>query len=125
MFIKFNGCALFFCVIVQSYSFSCYFFVQSISNRLCICKSEAEVKTKLHPGDVLVIPSTSNEILEYLKKASAIIAEEPGLNSHAAIVGLTLEKPVIVGATSATHVLKDGVKVAVDAERGIVRMMPE
>ena len=93
--------------------------------RLCICKSEAEVKTKLHPGDVLVIPSTSNEILDYLKKASAIIAEEPGLNSHAAIVGLTLEKPVIVGATGATHILKDGVKVAVDAERGIVRMMPE
>ena len=93
--------------------------------RMCICKNEAEVKTKLHPGDVLVIPSTSNEILDYLKKASAIIAEEPGLNSHAAIVGLTLEKPVIVGATGATHILKDGVKVAVDAERGVVRMMPE
>ena len=93
--------------------------------RICICKTEAELRSKFHPGDVLVLPSTSNNILDQMKKASAIICEEPGLNSHAAIVGLTLEKPVIVGATGATHKLKDGVKVAVDAERGIVRVMPQ
>ncbi|MBC5582231.1 pyruvate kinase [Anaerofilum sp. BX8] len=93
--------------------------------RICICKTEAEIRSKFHPGDVLVLPSTSNDILDQMKKASAIICEEPGLNSHAAIVGLTLEKPVIVGATGATHKLKDGVKVAVDAERGIVRVMPQ
>lgn len=93
--------------------------------RICICKSEQEIKSKFRPGDVLVLPSTSNDILDAMKKASAIICEEPGLNSHAAIVGLTLEKPVIVGATGATHKLKDGVKVAVDAERGVVRVMPQ
>ena len=93
--------------------------------RICICKSEQEIKSKFRPGDVLVLPSTSNDILDAMKKASALICEEPGLNSHAAIVGLTLEKPVIVGATGATHKLKDGVKVAVDAERGVVRVMPQ
>lgn len=93
--------------------------------RICICKSEQEIKSKFRPGDVLVLPSTSNDILDAMKKASAIICEEPGSTAMRAIVGLTLEKPVIVGATGATHKLKDGVKVAVDAERGVVRVMPQ
>ena len=93
--------------------------------RVCVCRSEADIRTKFRPGDVLVLPSTSNTILDAMKKASAIIAEEPGLNSHAAIVGLTLEKPVIVGAIGATRRLRDGVKVAVDAERGLIRAVPE
>ena len=74
---------------------------------------------------MLVVPSTTNSILKEMKKAAAIITEEPGLNSHAAIVGLTLEKPVIVGAIGATRRLKDGAKVVVDAERGLIRAMPE
>ncbi|MEG1932413.1 MAG: PEP-utilizing enzyme, partial [Pygmaiobacter sp.] len=86
---------------------------------------EAEVDSKYSPGDILVLPSTSNNILWAMKTAAAIISEEPGLNSHAAIVGLTLEKPVIVGAVGATHNLTDGARVAVDAERGIVRAIPD
>ena len=72
-----------------------------------------------------MLPSTTNAILDVMKRATAIIAEEPGLNSHAAIVGLTLDKPVIVGAIGATRRLKDGMKVVVDAERGLIRAMPE
>ncbi|MEG2770456.1 MAG: PEP-utilizing enzyme, partial [Oscillospiraceae bacterium] len=52
------------------------------------------------------------------------ITEETGLNSHAAIVGLTLNIPVIVGANGATHKLQDGMQVSVDTERGIVRAIP-
>lgn len=93
--------------------------------RLCICKNEEEVATKYHPGDVLVMPSTSNTILDQMRTAAAIVTEEPGLNSHAAIVGLTLGKPVLVGATEATTRLKNGANVAVDTERGIVRAISE
>ncbi|HWP51743.1 MAG TPA: pyruvate kinase [Clostridia bacterium] len=93
--------------------------------RLCICKNEEEVASKYRPGDVLVIPSTSNAILDYMRAAAAIVTEEPGLNSHAAIVGLTLGKPVLVGAVGATTRLKSGFDVAVDTERGIVRAISE
>lgn len=93
--------------------------------RLCVCKSEADVAASYQPGEILVVPTTSNSILDQMKSAAAIIAEEPGLNSHAAIVGLTLDKPVIVGATGATRRLASGTKVAVDAQRGIVRAIPE
>ena len=93
--------------------------------RLCICKNEEEVAANYHPGDVLVMPSTSNAILDQMRTAVAIVTEEPGLNSHAAIVGLTLGKPVLVGAVGATTRLKNGSHVAVDTERGIIRAISE
>ena len=50
----------------------------------------------------------------------AIIAEEAGMNSHAAVVGLSLDIPVILGAANATKILKSGAVVTVDGETGIV-----
>ena len=93
--------------------------------RLCVCRSLDEVKAKFHPGDVLTVPFTNNEMLEQMRQASAVIAEEAGLNSHAAIVGLTLGKAVIVGAAGATRILKDDVRVSVDCARGVVRRLPQ
>ena len=55
-----------------------------------------------------------------MKSAKAVIAEQGGSNSHAAIVGLTLEIPVIVNAANATEILKNGAVVEVDAENGTV-----
>ena len=76
------------------------------------------------PGDVLVLPYTANAILPQLRQAAAIICEEPGANGHAATVGLTLGKPVIVGAAGATSRLRDGQYVTVDCTRGIVQALP-
>ncbi|MEG1641065.1 MAG: pyruvate kinase [Ruthenibacterium sp.] len=90
----------------------------------CVCHNAEEVKLKFKPGNVLVVPATTNEMLDALRDATAIIAEEAGLNSHAAIVGLTLAKPVVVGAIGATRKLHDGMKVSVDGERGVVHAMP-
>ena len=67
-----------------------------------------------------MIPQTSNNILHLLREASGIVTEQPGLNSHAAIVGMALEKPVVVAARNATSILKSGTTVTLDAERGIV-----
>jgi len=49
-----------------------------------------------------------------------VITEQPGINSHAAIVGLAMNKPVIVGAQNATKILKTGSVVLLDAEKGLV-----
>ena len=87
---------------------------------LCVCKDEAEALKKFKDGDILVIPETSNAILQIIKNASGLITERGGLNSHAAIVGLALDKPVIVAAQNATHLLKSGTTVTLDASRGIV-----
>ena len=92
---------------------------------LCVCHTLEELPDKFHAGDVLVVPYTTNELLPYIRQAAAVISEEPGANSHAATVGLTLDKPVIIGAENATARLKDGVMVSVDCTRGIVQTLPE
>ncbi|MNG34490.1 Pyruvate kinase [compost metagenome] len=55
-----------------------------------------------------------------VEQASALVIEEGGLTSHAAVVGVSIGIPVIVGVNNATSVLKDGQEVTVDAARGIV-----
>ncbi|MEG1620369.1 MAG: pyruvate kinase [Oscillospiraceae bacterium] len=87
---------------------------------LCVCKDENEAIKNFRPDNILVIPKTSNNILPLLKKASGIITEEGGVNSHSAIVGMTLDIPVIVGAENATSILKTGSTVLLDAKKGIV-----
>ena len=56
-----------------------------------------------------------------MKKAAAIVIEDPDSNSQAAIVGQALDIPVIIGADNATSILKSGTIVTVDAEKGLVQ----
>ncbi|HEX3040193.1 MAG TPA: pyruvate kinase [Caproiciproducens sp.] len=92
----------------------------SVCGNLCVCTDEEDAEKNFKDGDILVIPQTSNTLLHLLKSAAGIITEETGMNSHAAIVGLALDKPVIVGAEHATKILKSGTTVTIDATRGIV-----
>ncbi|MDD3347246.1 pyruvate kinase [Oscillibacter sp.] len=98
---------------------------QKASGALCVCRGLDEVTEKFRPGDVLVVPYTTNEMLPYVRQAAAVISEEASGDSHAATVGLTLNKPVIVGAMDVTHRLKDGVMVSVDCARGTVQTLPQ
>lgn len=92
----------------------------SVCGNLCVCKTEEEALNNFNDGDILVIPQTSNNIMPIIKKCSGIIAEADGAASHAAVVGLTLDLPVIVGAKNATKILKSGTTVILDGTRGIV-----
>ncbi len=71
-------------------------------------------------GDIVVLSRTTDDILPALKYASAIVTEEDGDASKAAIVGRALDIPVITNATDATEVLKSGTVVTVDAAKGVV-----
>ena len=55
-----------------------------------------------------------------MKQSAGIITEEDGPNTHAAIVGMALDIPVLVGAVSATQILKSGTHIKLDADRGLV-----
>jgi pyruvate kinase len=85
-----------------------------------VAKATKDAFKTFEEGKILVVNSTSNDMLPYIKMASALIVEEGGLSSHAATVGLALGIPVLVGAENATQLLKTGVVVTLDAERGIV-----
>ncbi|MFH0835637.1 MAG: phosphoenolpyruvate synthase, partial [Candidatus Micrarchaeota archaeon] len=75
---------------------------------------------KVKQGDVLVAKMTSPDFVPAMKRAAAIVTDEGGSTSHAAIVSRELGVPCIVGTQKATKILKDGQKITVDATRGIV-----
>ena len=95
------------------------------TGRLCVCRTLDAVEEKFRPGDVLVVPYTTNDLLPYIREAAAVVSEEASAESHTATVGLTLDKPVIVGATDATRRLQDGVMVSVDCARGVMQTLPQ
>ncbi|WP_180951145.1 pyruvate kinase [Marasmitruncus massiliensis] len=93
---------------------------KSAVGRVCVAQTEAEALKNFEDGDILVIPQTSNNLLPILKKASGIVTESAGMNSHAAIVGMTLDIPVIVAVENATQILKSSTVVEIDASTGTV-----
>lgn len=93
---------------------------RTATSSLCVGKEDIDIINHFKEGDIIVLPETSNDIMDELRQASGIIVENEGHNSHAAIVGLSLDIPVILGAANATDILKSGAVVTMDAEKGIV-----
>lgn len=91
---------------------------KTVSGKVVIAKTAEEANEKIEDGSILVTYGTDKEMIEAFKKASAVITEEGGLTSHAAIVGLSLGIPVVVGVDNATDILKDGQEITVDSFKG-------
>ncbi len=71
--------------------------------KLFLASNAADANSKAVDGGVLVAKNTNKDYLPAMKKASAIIVEDGGLTSHAAVVGISMGIPVIVGANKATE----------------------
>ncbi len=78
---------------------------------------------KVKDGSILVAVTTHPDYTIAMRKAAAIITNEGGITSHAAIVSREFGIPCIVGTQNATKLLKDGDKVEVDAIKGIVKRL--
>jgi len=76
---------------------------------------------KMNLGDIMISHTTFPALVPAMKKAVAIVTDDGGLTCHAAIVARELKKPCIVGTKMATAVLKDGDKVMIDANEGVVK----
>jgi phosphoenolpyruvate synthase/pyruvate phosphate dikinase len=77
----------------------------------------------LRDGEILVCPMTNPDYVPAMKRSGAIVTDEGGLLSHAAIMSREFGKPCIIGTKIATKVLHDGDLVEVDAEKGVVRIL--
>ena len=91
----------------------------SVSGRARVASTGMDV-SNFNPGEILVAESTSADFVEAIRKASGIITEDASLNSHAAIIGLRLGVPVIVGVKNATTTIRDGAILTMDVQRGTV-----
>lgn len=91
----------------------------SVSGRARVVRTGIDA-THFNHGDILVASSTGVDFVDAIRKASGIITEDESLNSHAAVIGLRLGVPVIVGVKEATQVIKDGSILTLDMQRGLV-----
>ncbi|MCA9485693.1 MAG: phosphoenolpyruvate synthase, partial [Nanoarchaeota archaeon] len=77
---------------------------------------------KVQEGDVLVTQMTNPDMVVSMEKAAAIVTDEGGITSHAAIVSREMGIPAVVGTGNATETLKDGDVITVDGNTGKVVM---
>ncbi|MGB9703874.1 MAG: phosphoenolpyruvate synthase [Pyrobaculum sp.] len=87
-----------------------------------VCLTLEDAKRKLKKGDILVTKMTDPDWVPYMRIASAIVTDEGGRTSHAAIVSRELGIPAVVGTGNATSVLKDDVVYTVDGSKGVVML---
>ncbi|SHF78236.1 pyruvate kinase [Ornithinibacillus halophilus] len=78
----------------------------------------AEEATKVKQDDIIIAYGTDRDMMPAIEKASGIITEEGGLTSHAAVVGLSLGIPVIVGVKDVMDLIKDGQEITIDGNKG-------
>jgi pyruvate kinase len=91
----------------------------SVSGRARVASSGLEV-SNFNPGEILVVPRTSADFVEAIRRAGGIITEDDSLTGHAAVIGLRLGVPVIVGVKNATEIIRDGAILTLDTRRGLV-----
>lgn len=93
---------------------------KNVTGTVQIANSAMQANTETQPGEILVVQATDADYIPAIEKASAVITEEGGLTSHAAIVCLSLGKPVIVGVENATKKLPTGNLITLDVARGVI-----
>ena len=87
-----------------------------------IVNYKREAERNFRTGEILVTSDTTNELIPFVKQASAIVVgpvESPE-NCHAGIVGHALDIPVVMCQEKVTDLIKDGTMITVDAEKGFV-----
>lgn len=92
----------------------------SAYGKVVTAKTATEAMQKVEQGDILVTYGTDRDMMPAIEKCAAIITEEGGLTSHAAVVGISLGIPVIIDLKDALTKLEDGQEITVDAARGII-----
>ncbi|MCM3704774.1 MULTISPECIES: pyruvate kinase [Cytobacillus] len=93
---------------------------KSAFGKVVVARNAEEALAKVTEGSILVTIGSDREMVPAIEKCSALITEEGGLTSHAAVVGLNIGIPVIVGVENATTLLMDGQEITVDSQRGVI-----
>lgn len=90
-----------------------------IKGNVCVVKTPQDLN-KFKEGDILILHTLDAQITPYALKASALVSEEAGLTSSTAILSVSFGIPSVVGVEDATNKLSDGMKVTVEAARGLI-----
>ncbi|MGM8215594.1 pyruvate kinase [Bacillaceae bacterium W0354] len=89
-----------------------------VAGKAVVTNDIDQLESRFKEGNILVTANTDREMVPYLEKASGIVTEEGGLTSHAAVVGINLGIPVIVGVEHAMELIHDGEEITIDPATG-------
>ncbi len=92
----------------------------AVFGQAIVASSAEEAISLMKDDSVLVVKTTDKAYMPAIAKASALIVEEGGLTSHAAVVAIAEGIPVVVGVTNATQDIKTGMIVTVDPRQGSI-----
>ncbi|MFF5994333.1 pyruvate kinase [Lysinibacillus sp. KU-BSD001] len=92
----------------------------SVVGKAVVAKNAGEALAYDTEGCIIVTVGSDREMMPAIENCAGIIAEEGGLTSHAAVVGLSLGIPVIVGVKEATTLIRHGQEITMDAETGVI-----
>ena len=93
---------------------------RAVTGPVRVVRTAKEALDMVQDGDIMVAPGTDRDFVPAMERAAAVITETGGLTSHAAIVGLNLGIPVVVGVDGATSILEAESVVTVDGMRGLI-----
>lgn len=93
-----------------------------IRGRAKVCFNKNEIG-RVQRGDILVTQFTTPDFVPAMEKAAAILADQGGLSSHAAIVSRELGVPCIIATERGTRVIHDNDLLEVDAKTGIIKII--
>lgn len=91
---------------------------QVVTGPVIIGMTGDEIREKMIDGAIIVTRATDKDMVDSFERAGAVITEEGGLTSHAAVVGVSLGIPVVVGVENATTLLQNETMITVDSARG-------
>ncbi|GGA81949.1 pyruvate kinase [Ornithinibacillus halotolerans] len=91
---------------------------KSAYGRAVLVKNAEEALSKVKHGDIIVTYGTDRDMMPAIELASGLVTIEGGLTSHAAVVGLSLGIPVIVGVEDAFELIQDGKDITIDGTKG-------
>jgi phosphohistidine swiveling domain-containing protein len=96
---------------------------------LGVTKGKARIITdrknisKVKKGEIIVTPMTSPDFTFAIRRCSAIVTDEGGITSHAAVISREFGLPCVIGTKIATRAIHDGDTIEVDANKGVVRIL--
>ncbi len=86
-------------------------------------RNDESLRQRFRDGDVLVSVETDPDLVPVMRRASAIVTDQGGITSHAAIIARELGVPCVTGVAGATDIIQEGDLLVVDAWRGTVEIL--
>ncbi|PIQ25862.1 pyruvate kinase [bacterium (Candidatus Blackallbacteria) CG17_big_fil_post_rev_8_21_14_2_50_48_46] len=91
-----------------------------VSGRAVLAHTAEEAMSKVQEGDILITTMTTRDYMPLMDRISGIITSEGGLTSHAAIVGMSLGIPVLLGVANAFEIIREEGQITIDPNQGLI-----